>query len=257
MHYAGTASAPAFRGKDVIILCFAGLALPIFAGLGLGLAIEAFGKPGDATGQIAAWIDGKAHGLIWLDFVVASTVLIVQVAVIQVLLLNRQGLTWQEFGFNAIEWHWLILGAVLATVLAASGEAIYYALGLEESATAFGRGEFAPQTKDWVTVSACMILFGPLTAFIEEAFFRGLVHRWMQQHMQPLLACLASSAFFALVHFYLIAPGGFLGLVFTAQVFVIGFVLAILFVRTGSLWPGTWLHAFFNIFAIAGYLVVG
>ena len=256
MDYAGTATAPALRGKDVIFLCFAGLVLPILAGFAIGLMIETYAGAG-SDGQIEAWIKGTAPGLIWIDFVIATAVLIIQIAVIQLLLLNRRGLTWYEFGFNAIEWPWLILGAVLATVLAASGEAIYYALGLEESASAFGRGAFVPQTKGWITVSACMILFGPLTAFVEEAFFRGLVHRWMQQHMQPILACIASSAFFALVHFYLISPGGFLGFVFTAQAFVIGFVLAILFVRTGSLWPGTWVHAFFNIFAVAGYLVVG
>jgi membrane protease YdiL (CAAX protease family) len=71
----------------------------------------------------------------------------------------------------------------------------------------------------------------------EETFFRGFVFGALRAGWGALPAAVASSALFAAVHF----DAGAL-----VPIFILGLILCGLYVRTGSLYPGVFFHAFFN-----------
>lgn len=83
----------------------------------------------------------------------------------------------------------------------------------------------------------------PLT---EELFFRGLVFGALRTKIGFWAAAAASSLLFGAVHMSLVAM---------LPLAVIGFALAWLYERTGSIWPGVMMHALQNSVAL-GLLVI-
>lgn len=82
--------------------------------------------------------------------------------------------------------------------------------------------------------------------FGEEIFFRGLLFPALASRWRPLWAALLSGALFSLIH---LDPVGFVGL------WEIGFLLAVLRHRSGSLWPPILLHAVNNGAAGTAFLL--
>jgi len=80
-----------------------------------------------------------------------------------------------------------------------------------------------------------------VTPLTEEVFFRGFLHATLRRHMGPLGGIVLSAAAFAAMHGYAF---GFLPL------FVLGFLLAYLYERTGSLTPSIAAHAANNCYAL-------
>jgi len=112
------------------------------------------------------------------------------------------------------------------------------------------------------------LLSGLLIAVLEETIFRGLVLRQFYSALRPWPAIFATSLFFALLHFKKIPPsvwgpdsvvGWDSGLyvamwtvgsviatfdgLFFANYLLVGVVLCLVTLRTGSLWAGIGLHA--------------
>ncbi len=90
-------------------------------------------------------------------------------------------------------------------------------------------------------------LFAP---FVEEFFFRGLLLRWLQRIGGATLAVAVTAILFALVHGQLFLHPGAHGLLFTAELFAAGVVLALWVVRTGSLRTSFATHAAYNATAV-------
>ena len=84
-----------------------------------------------------------------------------------------------------------------------------------------------------------------IAPFCEEIFFRGFLFGGLLQGMTAFWAMLVSTLLFTIVH-------GDVGS--AVPLFAIGFMLAVIRWRTGSIWPGMALHMLNN--AIASVLVV-
>jgi len=83
-----------------------------------------------------------------------------------------------------------------------------------------------------LTIAASVVV----APFVEELLFRGyLLNLWRVRH-SPWTAILFSSLAFGLVHLQ--------GAVFAM---LAGILLALIYLRFGSLWPGTFLHGLFNL----------
>lgn len=79
-----------------------------------------------------------------------------------------------------------------------------------------------------------------LAPFIEEIFFRGFVLNTLVKRISPIWGIVLTAFIFAAVHFEFqsIMP-----------LIILAFVLNILYVRTGSIWPGILFHVFNNVIA--------
>jgi membrane protease YdiL (CAAX protease family) len=83
---------------------------------------------------------------------------------------------------------------------------------------------------------------------VEEVYFRGFVFAGLRERYGWLHAASISSAMFALLHFQLwnLLP-----------IFLLGFLFAYLYQRSGSIWPGILLHAAVNGLSLGiAYLVI-
>jgi uncharacterized protein len=87
---------------------------------------------------------------------------------------------------------------------------------------------------------AMLVLGGVVGPLAEELLYRGVAYSAMRRH-GPVVAALASSAVFALLHVHPLV---------VATAFVLGLVNAVLVERTGSLWPAVASHVTFNLGAL-------
>ena len=89
-------------------------------------------------------------------------------------------------------------------------------------------------------------LLGPLT---EEAYFRGLVLGWLHRHCGLAWSVVLSALVFGVLHLKWLTPGGASGMVATAELVAMGVLLALVAVRTGSLWASFIAHGVNNLCA--------
>lgn len=91
----------------------------------------------------------------------------------------------------------------------------------------------------------CVVLLGPLA---EEVTFRGLVMGWVHRHWGRWAAVIVSALVFGGLHLQWL-NGGLTGWMITADLCVAGVVLALVAMRTGSLWASFFAHAVLNLTA--------
>lgn len=166
---------------------------------------------------------------------------------------------WGRFGFDwgpgagRKLWRWAVLG-VLSLVLIVG---LQWALGTVT----------VRQGRDLWDLPALLLaglVGGLLLAWIEEAIFRGMVLRMVYTAVGPVMAVVLSSALFAIVHFksvewqgdsmpltagFVVAWKMLISFALTVELvaflnyFMVGFVLNLVFLRTGSLVACMGLHA--------------
>ena len=107
------------------------------------------------------------------------------------------------------------------------------------SAAVYGIPQFDPHLITWNSIIGTSILIG----FVEEIPLRGFVLQKLQERMSFWPANIVSSVLFLLIHF----PGWIALRLFNIQtaiiIFVFGFVLAVLFRYTRSLWSSVIAHS--------------
>ena len=89
-------------------------------------------------------------------------------------------------------------------------------------------------------------ILAPLT---EEVYFRGIVLGWMRRHWGMAWGIGLSSLVFGILHLKWLTPGGTGGMVATGELLAMGVLLALVAVRTGSLWASVLTHAVNNFCA--------
>ena len=89
-------------------------------------------------------------------------------------------------------------------------------------------------------------ILAPVT---EEVYFRGIVLGWMRRHWGLAWAIGLSSLVFGVMHLKWLTPGGAGGMVATAELVAMGIVLALVALRTGSLWASFLTHGVNNLCA--------
>jgi len=97
-------------------------------------------------------------------------------------------------------------------------------------------------------------ILAPLT---EEVYFRGIVLGWMRRHWGMAWAIALSSLVFGMMHLKWLTPGGTSGMVATAELVAMGILLALVAVRTGSLWTSVITHGVNNLLAALAAVFLG
>lgn len=109
-------------------------------------------------------------------------------------------------------------------------------------------GVFFFDTEKNLFESFMIVVFMALVAFLEEALFRGLLFKAIERRKSTNMAIIISGLTFGFGHIVNLL-GGYTGISQLIQIVlavVIGFVLAVLFVRTKSIVPGIIFHFLFN-----------
>lgn len=202
-----------------------GAVLAIFVGLVLGLPAIAFtDAAGDLTtaGNIIAQV-GLVIGLLGVPLAVAHS----RGARTLKECLSRLGV--RRFRPSAFKWMAAAVGAYLGFALA------YSVLILEPEQEDIAES-FGP-----VPVQILLIVFG--AAIAEEVCFRGMLFGGLRERLPKWAAALIAATFFGLLH-------AFTGISAVPPLIAFGFVLCLLYEKTGSIVPGMLLHALNNSVAL-------
>jgi len=202
-----------------------GAVLAIFTGLVLGLPAVAFtDAAGDLTtaGNVIAQV-GLVIGLVTVPMVIASRYGAKTVGEC----LRRLGV--RSFRPSAFKWMAAAVGAYLVFAIA------YSALILEPEQEDIAES-FGP-----VPVQVLLIVLGAAVA--EEICFRGLLFGGLRERVPKVPAALLAGTVFGLLH-------AFTGLSAVPPLIAFGFVLCLLYEKTGSIVPGMLLHALNNSVAL-------
>jgi membrane protease YdiL (CAAX protease family) len=143
---------------------------------------------------------------------------------------------------------WAVLALIAVNVLS-----LFYAVAVDVPSAA---NPFADR-HGTVTIAVMGLVAIVLAPVAEETVFRGVIYGGLRHSIPMLLAALVSALLFGFVHWsFGIADEALLIAPFQA---IFGLVACLLYERTGSLYPGMALHAYFNasIFAASGYLPIG
>lgn len=148
---------------------------------------------------------------------------------------------WRALGFGKFDASTLGIGCGLllaSEVIIIIHNLVLVLLGVDTQAETIIRIFTELDAPVWfVLVSA---IFAPL---VEEIFFRGFLFQGFRARYGWVSAMLLSAAIFAVAH---------LNLVVLIPTFVLGCLLAYLYHRSNSVWPGVILHFLVNAFGLCG-----
>ncbi len=152
-----------------------------------------------------------------------------------VLILAWRRIHWKHLGFGRFEWKELGLGCGL--LVAGYSIIILYGLllltfGIETQGQQIVKLLAELDSPIWFFIVAAFV-----APFVEEVFFRGFLFQGLRQRYGWINAMLVSSAIFAIGH---------LDLVVLIPTFILGCVLAYVYHRSNSVWPGIILHFLVN-----------
>ncbi|RPJ28145.1 MAG: CPBP family intramembrane metalloprotease [Chloroflexi bacterium] len=148
---------------------------------------------------------------------------------------------WKHLGFGRFEWKTLGLGCGLligayAIIIVHNG--LLYFLGVDT------QGEEILKMFAELDSPVWFIIVGAVVApLVEEIFFRGFLFQGFRQRYGWNTAMLLSSAIFAAAHLDLVA---------LIPTFILGNVLAYVYHKSNSMWPGIILHFLVNAFGLCG-----
>jgi len=166
----------------------------------------------------------------------AAIVLLESVYILPVVLIFAwRRIHWKHLGFNRFEWKTLGLGCgilVAGYSLILLHNALLYFLGVDTQGDAIGEMLAALDSPVWFFIVATV--FAP---FVEEVFFRGFLFQGLRQRYGWSKAMLLSSAIFAIGHLDPVA---------LIPTFILGNVLAYVYHKSNSVWPGMILHFLVN-----------
>ena len=220
------------RGWDVLV---AGLAFAVLVVLLVGLGYLA-NLPGSS---IMASLDAKL--LLTVALLIAQNLAILAGVG---LALWRRGAGAALLGLTGANWRRVILGFLAGIGIALGlGLARY---GLQQvfdfSSQTPGAEMLAPAGFTWLGFALMLLVAGLFAPFCEEVLFRGLLFGWLRQHMRPWLAALVSALPFGLLH---IEPQH------VVYATAAGFLLALVYQRSGSLWSSVAAHMAINLLAVS------
>jgi len=137
----------------------------------------------------------------------------------------------RRFKPSALLWMLAAIGAYLTFAIAYT--AVFGSPEQEDVAEAFG------------AVPVQILLIAVAAPISEEVCFRGMLYGGFRQRMRTVLAALASAVVFGALH-------ALTGISAVPPLIAFGFVLALLYEKTGSIVPGILLHMLNNSVALLG-----
>ncbi len=163
-----------------------------------------------------------------------------------VLILAWRRLHWKYLGFGKFKWETLGIGCgllIAAYSIIIVHNIILYFLGVDTQGEEIMKIFTQLDSPVWFFIVA--VVMAPI---VEEVFFRGFLFQGFRQRYGWITAMLLSSAIFALAHMDLVA---------LIPTFILGIVLAYMYHRSNSVWPGVILHFLVNALGFfATYFVV-
>jgi membrane protease YdiL (CAAX protease family) len=142
-------------------------------------------------------------------------------------------------GFGKFDWNTLGLGCgllIASYVFIIIHNIILMALGVDTQGEAILRFFDSLESPVWFFFVG--VILAPI---VEEIFFRGFVFQGFRQRFGWVSAMLLSSVVFAAAHLDLVA---------FVPTFILGCLLAYMFQRSNSIWPGVILHFLVNAFGL-------
>jgi len=161
------------------------------------------------------------------------------------LAVRKYGVGWQALGLRRFEGTAVALGCglmVFSTLFNAVYGLILAQFGLRAQADLVPLlSELSSPWYFWIGA----VVVAPI---VEEIFFRGFVFGGLRPHYGWKKAALISSALFAVIH---LQPAA------VVPIFLLGLVFALLYERSGSIWPAILMHVSSNALALgAAYLMM-
>lgn len=178
-----------------------------------------------------------------------ASLLFIQAALIlglvYLLVIRKYRLSWADLGLRPVPRAWYYRAAGLAVVLlplVAMINALLIPALTKEPFQNPQINAIAPAGFSWAGLIVMAIMAGIVAPFAEEIAFRGLLFGWLRERLGLHLAALISALCFASLH-------GLLLLI--PALTVIGYALAILYHRSGSLWTAIVAHGIFNTIMVS------
>jgi uncharacterized protein len=186
---------------------------------------------GALSAQDRASVEALAAQLVFYGVAIAVTLLVIT---------GRRHVAVAELGWRRPSLNWVLAAVPLAIV------------GLGVAAILTGIAEsllHGPQNQQCIAVRQqyghSVLLALPVVCvaapIVEETVFRGVIYRWLRGVLPLNVAMLASGAIFAAAHAITLLFLPLLGF---------GVLLAWIYERSRSLWPGVLVHALFNLVGI-------
>jgi hypothetical protein len=157
-----------------------------------------------------------------------------------VIIFAVRGINWSSLGFGKFDWGTLGIGCGL--LIASYG--IIFIHNLILMMLGFNtQGDEIFQLFELLENPAWFFLVGAVLApLVEEIFFRGFLFQGFRARYGWVPSMLLSSAIFGIAH---LDPASLI------PTFILGNLLAYLYHRTNSIWPGAILHVLINTFGLA------
>lgn len=225
----------AVRGIDLLLLLIVALGSARLLAAVLGGAFFAARIEGESGG-------GDTVLFATLALLLVQTVLIL--GAIWLIILRRYALSWHDIGFRPAEPFWykraVLFGVLLVPVAGLVNAVVSMILGAPIENPQITT--VAPTGFSWFALGSMVVMAGVVAPIGEEAAFRGLLFGWLRGRAGVWAAALLSGLAFAVLHSILVLVPALL---------VVGIALALVYHRSGSLWPVIVMHGLFNAIMIA------
>lgn len=181
------------------------------------------------------------------EFAQSAVIVLLELAYLLpvIFILAWRGVHWKHLGFGKFDWQTLGIGCGLlvgAYAIIMVHNALLYFLGVDTQGEEILKMFAELDSPFWFSIVAVVV-----APFVEEVFFRGFLFQGLRQRYGWIAAMLLSSAIFAVAHLDPVA---------LIPTFVLGNVLAYVYHRSNSVWPGIGLHFLVNGFGLcAAYFV--
>ncbi len=181
-----------------------------------------------------------------LPLVVAAFVVqtVIVIACIYVLGLRRRGLPWSAIGFRPAPVGWCAAAVFAGVALTFLLDAVKSAL--ETPLSEVVARVLAPEGFSWAGMAAMVAVGGVIAPLGEEALYRGVLYGWLRRKWGPLAGTIVSALIFGISHW---------NPYWAAFATVMGVVLAVVYEKSGSLWPPILLHMSYNCTGVVGLYV--
>ena len=180
------------------------------------------------------------------QLVQSSALIVVQLAYLLplVLIFTWRRISWKHLGFGRFDRNILGLGCgllVASYVVIIIHNLILMALKIDTQGNEILELFASLESPVWFFFVGAV-----LAPIVEEIFFRGFLFQGFRQKYGWITAAFLSSAIFAAAHLDLVA---------LIPTFILGCVLAYVYHRSNSVWPGVILHFLVNAFGLLAALV--
>lgn len=175
------------------------------------------------------------------ELVQSAALILVQLAFLLplVLIFAWRRIPWKYIGFGKFDWNTLGVGCgllIASYVVIILHNLVLMAFGVDTQGEAILRFFETLESPVWFFLVGVV-----LAPIVEEIFFRGFLFQGFRQRYGWVYAMLLSSVIFAAAHLDLVA---------LIPTFILGCLLAYMYQRSSSIWPGVILHFLVNAFGL-------